>query len=142
MRSVIVKLFDAVQAGENIRLFKSYRQDIRHGEQRRDFVYVKDCARTVVWCLERPSVSGVFNLGTGAARSFLDVAQILLARLDKRVDVEFINMPEALRESYQYFTEADMKKMRSAGMSMEFASLEDGIDDYLGSYLLGRERYR
>lgn len=83
----------------------------------------------------------MFNLGTGATRSFLDVAQILLPRLDKRVDVEFIDMPQALRESYQYFTEADRKKMRSAGMNMEFASLEDGIDDYLGSYLLGRERY-
>ncbi len=142
MRSVIVKLFDTVQAGEHLRLFKSYRANIAHGDQRRDFVYVKDCTRAVLWFLENPNISGIFNLGTGVARSFLDIAQVLLARLNKRVDIEFIDMPELIRDRYQYFTEADMAKARSLGMKFEFLTLEKAIEDYLECHLLQEDRYR
>ncbi|WP_020176025.1 ADP-glyceromanno-heptose 6-epimerase [Methyloferula stellata] len=142
MRSVVVKLFDTVQAGEHLRLFKSYRANIADGDQRRDFVYVKDCTRAVLWFLENPNVSGIFNLGAGTARSFLDIAQVLLARLNKRVDIEFIEMPELIRDRYQYFTEADMTKARSVGMKFEFLTLEKAIEDYLECHLLQEDRYR
>ena len=142
MRSVVVKLFETVRAGEHIRLFKSYRPNINHGDQRRDFIYVKDCTRAILWFLENPSISGIYNLGTGSARSFLDIAHALLSRLNKSVDIEFIDMPDGLRERYQYFTEADMTKIKSVGMSFEFTTLEKGIEDYLESYLLKEDRYR
>jgi len=92
--------------------------------------------------LENPSISGIYNLGTGSARSFLDIAHALLSRLNKSVDIEFIDMPDGLRERYQYFTEADMTKIKSVGMSFEFTTLEKGIEDYLESYLLKEDRYR
>ncbi len=142
MRSIVVKLFDTVQAGEPVRLFKSCRPNIMHGEQRRDFVYVKDCTRAILWFLDNPKVSGIFNLGTGTARSFLDVAQAVLARLDKRAEIEFIEMPGLIRDRYQYFTEADMAKARAAGMTFAFSTLENAIEDYLECHLLQGDRYR
>jgi len=142
MRSVISKLFDTINADQGIKLFKSHRPDIRDGEQLRDFVYVKDCSKIVCWALDTPSLSGIFNLGTGKARSFLDLATLVRARLNKHTQIEFIDMPEAIRAKYQYFTQADMTKLRKAGMSFEFTSLEDGIADYLEKYLLQDDRYR
>ncbi|WP_027524860.1 ADP-glyceromanno-heptose 6-epimerase [Bradyrhizobium sp. Ec3.3] len=142
MRSVISKLFDTISAGQGIKLFKSHRPNIRDGEQLRDFVYVRDCSRAVCWFLDNPALSGIFNLGTGKARSFLDLATLVRAHLNKHVPIEFIDMPEAIRAKYQYLTQADMTKLRRAGMSFEFASLEDGIEDYLEKYLLQDDRYR
>ncbi|UWU67620.1 ADP-glyceromanno-heptose 6-epimerase [Bradyrhizobium sp. NC92] len=142
MRSVISKLFDTIQAGEGIKLFKSHRPDIRDGEQLRDFVYVKDCSKIACWALENPTVSGIFNLGTGKARSFLDLAMLVRSRLKQHVPIEFIDMPEAIRAKYQYFTQADTTKIKLAGMNFEFTSLEDGIADYLDHYLLRDDRYR
>jgi ADP-L-glycero-D-manno-heptose 6-epimerase len=92
--------------------------------------------------LEHPNVSGIFNLGTGTARSFLDIAQTLITKLDKSIDIEFIDMPEALRSRYQYFTEADMTKLKSVGMKFDFLALENAVEDYLQSYLLREDRYR
>lgn len=142
MRSVISKLFDTIRAGQEIKLFKSHRPDIRDGEQLRDFVYVKDCSNVVCWALDNPSLSGIFNLGTGKARSFLDLATLVRGRLNQHAPIEFIDMPEAIRAKYQYFTQADMTKLRQAGMDFEFTSLEDGIEDYLDHYLLKDDRYR
>jgi ADP-L-glycero-D-manno-heptose 6-epimerase len=142
MRSVAVKLFDRIQSGGHIELFKSYRPDVADGNQKRDFIYVKDCTRTILWFLEHPNVSGIFNLGTGTARSFLDIAQTLITKLDKSIDIEFIDMPEALRSRYQYFTEADMTKLKSVGMKFDFLALENAVEDYLQSYLLREDRYR
>ncbi len=142
MRSVVVKLFDTIEAGEPIRLFKSYRPDVKHGDQRRDFIYVKDCTRVILWLLENPAVSGIFNLGTGTARSFLDIANGVLAHVNRRIDIEFIEMPEWLRPRYQYFTQADMNKLKATGMNFEFMPLEDAISDYVQSYLMRDDRYR
>ncbi len=142
MRSVVAKLFETVQAGRPIRLFKSYRADIPNGQQRRDFVYVKDCSHIVLWLLDHPEVSGIFNLGTGTTRSFLDIARTLLTCLGKPMDVEFIDMPEELRAQYQYVTQADMTKLRSAGLKLAFGTLEVSIEDYLGRHLLKNDRYR
>ena len=140
--SHVVKLFDTSRADQPIRLFKSYRNDVAHGNQRRDFIYVKDCTRAILWFLDRPEISGIFNLGTGKARSFLDIVHSLGETLGKDLDVEFIDMPEILRDQYQYFTQADMTKLRARGYAFEFTSLEDGIADYVRTYLSQEDRYR
>ena len=142
MKSVAVKLFDAIVAGEPVRLFKSHREGIVHGDQRRDFIYVKDCTKAISWFLDHPAVSGIFNLGTGRARSFLDIAHALERAMGRNLDVEFIDMPEKLRDKYQYFTQADMEKVRARGMSFAFTPLEDSIADYVGAYLAHEDRYR
>lgn len=143
MKSVAVKLFETVQSSEPVRLFKSYRDGVPDGEQRRDFVYVKDAARTILRLLGRPDVSGVFNLGTGRARSFLDIAKSLGLVMNRALDVEFIEMPEALRDRYQYFTQADTAKLSAQGIDVtSFHSLEDGVADYVEAYLRREDRYR
>jgi ADP-L-glycero-D-manno-heptose 6-epimerase len=142
MKSVAVKIFDAVRDGAPVRLFKSHRDGIAHGEQRRDFIYVKDCSRVILWFLANPEISGIFNIGTGAARSFLDIAKALGKALGKTLEIEFIDMPEMLRDRYQYFTQAQMGKLRGRGYDQPFTSLEDGIADYVQAYLAREDRYR
>ncbi len=142
MRSVIVKLFDAVQKGEGVPLFKSHREGIADGEQRRDFIHVKDCGKAVLWFLDHPDVSGIYNLGMGVARSFRDVASALGQVLKSNLDVAFIDTPEAIRDKYQYLTQADMRKARGAGLKFPFTTLEDGIADYVECYLRQEDRYR
>jgi ADP-L-glycero-D-manno-heptose 6-epimerase len=142
MRSVAAKLFDEMQAGRPARLFASHRPGIADGEQRRDFVYVKDCTKTISWLLDHPRVGGIYNLGSGRARSFLDVAHALGLALGRAPAVEFCAMPEELRERYQYFTEADLTHLRARGCDIAFTSLEDGIADYVENYLSRPDRYR
>lgn len=142
MRSVAVKLFEAVRRRQPVRLFKSHRCGIEDGGQRRDFVYVKDCTKAICWFLDHQDVSGIFNMGTGAARSFLELAASVGRALNCTLDVEFVDMPEAVRSQYQYYTQANMKKMRDHGMSVNFTSLEDGVADYVGRYLDQADRYR
>ena len=140
--SVACKLFTQIRAGGTVRLFKSYRDGIGDGDQRRDFVYVKDCTRAVTWLLENPKTSGIFNVGSGAARSFLDIAKALGRVMNAEAKVEFIDMPEAIRDRYQYFTQADMTKFHDAGLNAPFASLEDGISDYVAQYMAREDQYR
>lgn len=142
MKSVIAKLFEPVRDGRAVRLFKSDRPGIADGQQKRDFIYVKDCSRAIVWLLDHPDVSGIFNLGTGIARSFQDLARGIGLALGREVDIEYIDMPEALRGRYQYFTQAEMAKLRSRGLDFAFHSLEDGIADYVREYLDKPDRYR
>lgn len=142
MMSVACKLYDRVIAGDTLKLFKSYRPDIADGDQRRDFVYVKDCTRAIMWLLDNPGTSGIFNIGSGEARSFLDIAKALGRVVNRPIDVEFIEMPEAIRDRYQYFTQAEMGKLRSAGMTAPFSSLEDGIADYVREHLACEDRFR
>ena len=142
MRSVAAKLFDAAQTGNTVQLFKSDRQGIRNGEQRRDFVYVKDCCKAISWFIDNPKVSGIFNLGTGSSQSFLEVTRALGRALNRDLDIEFIDMPETIKSKYQYLTEADMGRARTAGMSFNFMPIEDGVMDYVERYLLSADRYR
>lgn len=142
MMSVAAKLYDRVMAGEPVRLFKSYRDGIADGDQRRDFVYVRDCSRAILDLLDRPAANGIFNIGSGEARSFLDIAKALGRVCNRAIDVEFIEMPEAMRPRYQYFTQAEMGKLRGAGIDAPFASLEDGIADYVTGHLAREDRYR
>jgi ADP-L-glycero-D-manno-heptose 6-epimerase len=142
MKSVIAKLFAPIRDGEGVRLFKSDRSGIADGQQKRDFVYVKDCTRTILWLLENPSISGIFNIGTGKARSFADLAKGIGQALSRDVDIEYIDMPEHLKGKYQYFTCAKMTKLQKAGLNFLYYELEHGIADYVKLYLATDDPYR
>lgn len=135
MRSVINKIHPGVAAGGKVSLFKSYRPDYEDGEQLRDFVYVKDCVAVVRWLLTNPAVSGLFNVGAGEARSFKDLATAVFDAAGREPRIEFIDMPESLRPAYQYYTVADLKKLRDAGFSHAMTTLEDGVKDYVVEHL-------
>jgi ADP-L-glycero-D-manno-heptose 6-epimerase len=130
MMSVVGKRFNEVRDKGRIRLFKSYRQDYADGEQKRDFVYVKDAVEVMYYLFDNPAKTGIFNLGTGTARSWNDLAQAMFAALDKEPAIEYIEMPEGLRPKYQYFTRAKIEKLRTAGCGFKFHSLEDSVKDY------------
>lgn len=138
MMSVICKNFTEVRDKGRIRLFKSYRDDYADGEQKRDFIYVKDAIEVMYYFFRNPDKTGIFNLGTGVARSWNDVAGAMFSALGKRSGIEYIEMPEYLRPKYQYFTQAEMSKLRSAGCSHKFQSLEDSVKDYV-KYLDNKE---
>jgi ADP-L-glycero-D-manno-heptose 6-epimerase len=142
MQSVVAKNYSVVRQGQPLRLFRSYRPEYADGGQLRDFVYVRDCVDVVLWLLDNPQVSGLFNLGTGQARSWLDLAQALFAATGRPPAIEFIEMPATLAEKYQYFTQARMERLRLAGYQPAFTSLEEGIADYVRHYLAADDPYR
>ena len=142
MRSLVCKNTPAAALGRTINLFKSYRPEFADGQQLRDFVYVKDCVKVMLWLASRPQISGIFNLGTGVARSFEDLERAIGSALDKPVNIDFIDMPESIRANYQYFTEAQMNKLKHAGYADAFYSLEDGVADYVRQYLMRSDIYR
>lgn len=141
MMSVVCKAFDQIGANGKLKLFKSYRPDYGDGEQRRDFIYVKDCCDVIQWLLQTPSVAGIFNLGTGQARSWNDLAHAVFSAMGRRPNIEYIEMSESLRPRYQYFTEAAMEKLRQAGYRQPFRTLEEGVEDYVKSYLEQPDRH-
>ena len=136
MASVIFKSFNQIRETGRVRLFKSYRKEYGNGEQVRDFVYVKDCVDILWWLLKHIEVNGIFNLGTGKARSWNDLVQAVFAAMGMQPGVEYIDMPPGLPEQYQYFTEAKMDKLRATGCPLAFRSLEDAVQDYVANYLL------
>jgi ADP-L-glycero-D-manno-heptose 6-epimerase len=142
MQSVVAKNYSVVRDGQPLRLFRSYRAEYADGGQLRDFIYVRDCVDVVLWLLDNPQVSGLFNLGTGQARSWLDLAKALFAATGRAPAIEFIDMPPTLIEKYQYFTQARMDRLRSAGYQRPFTSLEEGIADYVRRYLAADDPYR
>jgi ADP-L-glycero-D-manno-heptose 6-epimerase len=142
MMSVVARNFAAVRRGEPMRLFKSYRSEYADGGQLRDFVHVKDCVAVILWLLEHRNVSGLFNVGSGKARSWLDLANAMFGAISAQPRIEFIDMPASLREKYQYFTEAPLRRLRSAGYSRDFTPLETGVADYIRSYLSRGDPYR
>jgi ADP-L-glycero-D-manno-heptose 6-epimerase len=142
MMSLVAKRFDDARAGRPIRLFKSHREGIADGEQKRDFIYVDDAVAVVRWLLDTPSVSGVFNVGTGKARSFRDLMTAVFAALGRPPAIEYVDMPDAIRDSYQYFTQAQVENLRRAGYNSGFTGLEDAVKHYVTSYLDRRDRYR
>ncbi len=135
MASVIFHAFNQIGETGKVRLFRSHRPDFKDGEQLRDFVYVKDLAEVISFLMDKKPASGLYNLGTGRARTFLDLAKATFAALDKEPVIEFIDTPEDIRDKYQYFTEARMEKLRKAGYDKPFTSLEEGVDDYVRNYL-------
>ena len=142
MRSVALQAFEQLQRGETINLFKSHRPDFEDGGQRRDFIYVRDCVDVILWLLDTPDVNGLYNLGTGAARTFADLATAACRALNREVDITYVDMPKDLRERYQYTTQAEMGRLRMAGYDKAFTSLEDGIAAYIQDHLIKDDCYR
>jgi ADP-L-glycero-D-manno-heptose 6-epimerase len=142
MKSVAAQIWPRVSWGEPVRLFKSHHPDYADGGQLRDFVYVRDVADVVMWLLDNPNVSGIFNLGSGEARSFADLALAVYDAAGAEPKIEYVDMPEAIRDRYQYYTRADVSRLRAAGYDAAFTSLEEGIADYVGRYLSQPDPYR
>ena len=142
MMSLVAKRFDDAKAGSAIRLFNSHRAGIADGQQRRDFIYVDDAVAVVRWLLETPSVSGIFNVGTGKARSFRDLMTAMFAALGRKPAIEYIDMPASIRDSYQYFTQAETTNLRRAGYNADFTPLEEAVQRYVTGYLDRPDRYR
>jgi ADP-L-glycero-D-manno-heptose 6-epimerase len=142
MMSLIAKRFDAAREGKPVRLFKSHRSGIADGGQKRDFIYVDDAVAVICWLLETPSVSGIFNVGTGNARSFRDLITAMFAALRRAPQIEYIDMPAELRDQYQYFTQARIEKLRRVGYNAGFTPLEAAVDCYVNSFLNRPDRYR
>lgn len=135
MTSVIFKAFHQIRQTGKVRLFKSYLPEYSDGGQMRDFVYVKNCVDVLWWLLKHPKANGIFNLGTGRARTWNDLINAVYAAMNLTPDIEYIEMPEGLRNQYQYFTEADMGKLKKAGAPVDFPALEDSVRDYVCNYL-------
>lgn len=142
MMSVLARRFDDVKAGRVVQLFKSHRYGIADGDQRRDFIYVDDVVRVIMWLLATPSVSGLFNVGTGKARSFRELMLAAYAALATKPNIEYVDMPEQIRGSYQYFTEAKVDRLHRAGYNGGFTTLEDAVKAYVGDYLDRPDRFR
>lgn len=142
MMSVLARRFDEVKAGRVVQLFKSHREGIADGDQRRDFIYVDDVVRVVMWLLANPSVSGLFNVGTGKARSFRELMLAAYAALGTRPNIDYVDMPEQIRGSYQYFTESKVDRLHRAGYNGGFTTLEDAVKAYVGDYLDRPDRFR
>ena len=141
-QSVVVQIFKQIEETGKATLFQSHNENFNHGEQLRDFIWVGDCVDVMIWLFENPDISGLFNCGTGRARSFKDLAHAVFASLKKEPNIIYIPTPENIRDKYQYFTEAKMDRLRLAGYVGESTSLEDGIKRYVSEYLLLSDPYR
>ena len=141
MRSLVAKNYARVAAGEAVRLFKSYRPDFADGGQLRDFVYVKDCVAALLHLWRQGRASGLYNIGSGRARSFADLIGALAAACGRAPRIEYVDMPEALRPTYQYFTEAPLGRLRAAGYDGQFAPLEAAVADFVAGYLARPDPY-
>lgn len=140
-KSVVAHIFPQVQEGKEVKLFKSYHPDYEDGWQLRDFVWVGDCVSVVLWLLANPSVSGLFNVGSGEARSFYDLATACFRAMDQEPLIGFREMPEELQGKYQYYTCADLTKLRAKGYMAAMTSLEDGVARYVRGYLAQADPY-
>ncbi len=140
-QSVVPQLFSQIQETGRARLFKSHNPDYADGQQKRDFIWVGDCIEIMLWLADNPAIGGLFNCGTGQARSFADMAKAVFGALGREPAIDYIPTPEALRDKYQYFTCAEMGRLRNAGYDREFTSLEDGVRTYVGDYLNTEDPY-
>jgi ADP-L-glycero-D-manno-heptose 6-epimerase len=139
MASVIFHSFNQIKANGGIKLFRSHRPDFKDGQQLRDFIYVKDLCEVCLFLMHKQPTSGLYNLGTGKARSFLDLAKAVFAALHLPENISFVDTPIDIRDKYQYFTEAAMSKLRKAGYELPFTTLENGVQEYVQQYLAGNE---
>ena len=139
MRSFVVKAFEQINAAGKVRLFKSYKAEFSDGEQMRDFLYIKDAVNMTLFFLDNPQLSGLFNIGAGKARTWNDLAKAVFTAMGKRPNIEYIEMPDSIRNQYQYLTQADITKLRKAGYKNQITSLEDAIKDYVQNYLQKNE---
>jgi ADP-L-glycero-D-manno-heptose 6-epimerase len=136
MASVVFHAFNQIQATGGMKLFRSHRDDYADGEQLRDFVYVRDVVDVCHWLMHHRKDSGLYNLGSGQARSFLDLTRATFDALNTEHNIGFIDTPEDIRDTYQYFTEADLSKLRSIGYATPMTPLEEGVGEYVQQYLM------
>lgn len=141
MASVILHSFGQINTTGQVKLFRSHRPDYKDGQQLRDFIYVKDVANVILWLMQHKPESGLYNVGTGKARSFFDLADNTFKALHLKTNIQFIDTPLDIRDKYQYFTEAKMDKLRKAGYNKPFTTLEDGVNDYVTNYLIGKRYF-
>ena len=141
MASVILHAFNQIKATRKMKLFKSHRPDFEHGHQSRDFVYVKDVVEVCYFLMRHRKDSGIYNLGSGKARTFLDLTKNTFKAMEVEENIEFIDTPEDIRDKYQYFTEANMQKLIQIGYPHPFHSLEEGVKDYVQNYLMKEAYY-
>jgi ADP-L-glycero-D-manno-heptose 6-epimerase len=141
MTSVVFKAFNQIQETGRVELFKSHRNDYADGEQKRDFLYIKDCVDIMWWLVNREEITGLYNLGSGEARTWNDLAASIFSAIDLPSDIHYINMPEILRGSYQYYSQADIRKLQSTGCPLNFRSLEEAILDYVTNHLRRPRQY-
>ncbi|MEK9509387.1 ADP-glyceromanno-heptose 6-epimerase [Gemmatimonadota bacterium Y43] len=141
MRSVVTKAWPRVAAGQSVTLFRSHHPDYADGGQMRDFVYVEDCVDVMLWLLDHPEVSGLFNLGTGRAQSWLELIGALFAAVGREPRIEWVDTPVEIRDRYQYFTQASMDRLRAAGYDRPLRAVEDAVPDYVERFL-APNRYR
>jgi len=135
MRSMVLKAYEQIKRDGKIRLFKSYKPEYKDGEQLRDFIYVKDAVDMTLFFLEKPELNGIFNIGTGQPRSWNDLARAVFSSLKMQLNIEYVDMPEEIKNKYQYFTKAEMKKLKDAGYKKPVTSLEEAVKDYIMNYL-------
>jgi len=135
MRSVVNKAYHQIKDSGTVSLFKSYRPDYKDGEQKRDFIYIKDCLDVMWYFLDNPEHNGIFNIGSAKARSWNDLASAVFSALGAEKSIKYIDMPDHLKDQYQYFTEATIDKLKETGCPCDFMSLEDGIIDYVQNYM-------
>lgn len=135
MKSVILKIYEKVSNNLQVKLFKSHNVKFKDGEQLRDFIYVKDVISIIEWFLDNPKINGLYNVGTGKPRSFNDIAKSIFKNTNKATSLKYINTPPKIRKQYQYYTKANIKKLRDSGYKKSFFSLEEGIKDYIREYL-------
>jgi len=140
MRSVVHKSFAQVRDDNLIRLFKSYRNDYRDGEQKRDFLYVKDAVAMTLHLAATTKAGGLYNIGSGHARTWVDLARAVFAAIGKKPQIEFVEMPEVIRDKYQYYTQADISRLRAAGYKEKVTFLENAVADYVKNYLVSDKR--
>ena len=141
MRSLAHKGFEQIRDTGKIRLFKSYKNQYAHGEQKRDFIYVKDAVDAILWFYEHPKTKGIYNLGSGRAQSWNDLAKTLFQAMEQPMNVEYIEMPENIRDQYQYFTQSENSKLKKTGCPDSFRNLEKGVEDYVRNYLTKKDSY-
>ncbi len=139
--SVVPQLFRQISETDRARLFQSHNPDYEDGGQLRDFVWVGDCVEVMLWLEAHPTVSGLFNCGTGQARSFRDLAAVVFQAMGKDVVIDYVPTPEEIRDKYQYFTQANMMKLRAAGYDRPFTSLEQGVSRYVSEHLMSKYAY-
>jgi ADP-L-glycero-D-manno-heptose 6-epimerase len=142
MASVVFHKFQQARRGEAATLFRSDRADVADGQQMRDFVHVDDCVGAMLWLLDNPQVSGLFNIGSGRARSFLDLVRAMFAAMGEPERIQFIDMPADLRGKYQYYTEAPIERLRAAGWNAQTTPLEEGVRRYVQDFLMREDPYR
>ncbi len=136
MRSLVHKAFQQIRDSGKVRLFKSYKRDYRDGEQKRDFLYVKDAVAMTLYLAEKDDASGLFNIGSGLAHTWIDLVEPIFKVLGKAIDIEFVDMPESIRGQYQYFTKANIQKLRDSGYDLPVTPLNEAVSDYVRNYLL------